>query len=267
VIEGGTELQRLRLIHWKAVEAEKRATTLEAAGYAVDRTPFSRVAFKELAETPPSAVVIDLTRMPSQGRDVAVSLRKAHATRRIPIVFVGGDQEKVDRIREILPDATYTSWSRVRSSLRRAIAHPPDDPVQPESIFAAYAGTPLPKKLGIKKHSVVALVGAPESFLKRLGPLPEGVVVRRGARGRCDLAIWFAKSRRELESRVEKLGAFAGDGGLWITWPKKASGVRSDLTQAIVRSVGLASGLVDYKVCAIDQTWSGLKFTRRRKKR
>ncbi|UCF21583.1 MAG: DUF3052 family protein [Gemmatimonadota bacterium] len=130
--------------------------------------------------------------------------------------------------------------------------------------MAGYAGTPLPKKLGIKAGYVVALVGAPKNFEKTLGSLPKGVRLRWQARGRPDLVVWFVESRRDLESRVERLGELAGDGGLWIAWQKRASGATSDLTQAVVRKAGLAVGLVDYKVCAIDERWSGLRFARRR---
>jgi hypothetical protein len=108
------------------------------------------------------------------------------------------------------------------------------------------------------------LIGAPEGFEDTLGRLPEEASVRRGARGKCDLAIWFARSQAEVEGRVVRLGEFTGAGGLWIAWPKKASGVPSDLTQVAVRRIGLDSGLVDYKVCSIDETWSGLRFTRRK---
>ena len=108
---------------------------------------------------------------------------------------------------------------------------------------------------------------APDDFEKTLGDLPEGVTLRRRAGGRNDLLIWFARSRAELERRVARIGEQAGRGGLWIVWAKKASGVSGDLTQAIVRRTGLAAGLVDYKVCAVDETWSGLRFTRRKPER
>ena len=134
----------------------------------------------------------------------------------------------------------------------------------PESVFAAYAGTPLPKKLGIKANSAVALVGAAEGFEETLGELPEGVVVHRDTEDQPDLTLWFAKSREELGRRIEEMGAFADKGGLWIVWAKKSSGIVSDLSQAAVREVGLAAGLVDFKVCAIDETWSGLRFTQRK---
>ncbi|KPK59725.1 MAG: hypothetical protein AMS21_09815 [Gemmatimonas sp. SG8_38_2] len=132
--------------------------------------------------------------------------------------------------------------------------------------MAGYSGTPLPKKLGIKADSVVVLVNAPEGFEKTLGKLPDGVTLRRKARGHCDLVIWFTKSLKELGARVGTLGALAGEDGIWIAWPKKTSGWATDVSQTDVRSTGLAAGLVDYKICAIDETWSGLKFTRRKSK-
>ena len=97
-----------------------------------------------------------------------------------------------------------------------------------------------------------------------LHELPEGVAVRRHARGRSDVTLWFTKSLKELEGRIRQMGSRAEKGGLWIVWPKKTSGLESDLSQVIVRKTGLASGLVDYKVCSIDDTWTGLKFTSRK---
>jgi hypothetical protein len=208
-------------------------------------------------------VVIDLTRLPSQGRDVALGIRQHKPLRRVPLVFVEGDPEKVGRIKKLLPDAHYTSWHGIRGTLKRAIANPPEDPVIPESNLAGYSGTPLPKKLGIKVGNVVALVDAPEGFEETLGTGPDGTVIRRQTRGKRDLTIWFTRSRKVLDRRIGKMAEIAGN-NLWIAWPKKTSRLASDLTQADVRRVGLAIGLVDYKVCAIDETWSGLKFTRRK---
>jgi len=259
-------MHRVRLIHWKASEAEDRAQRLRSAGYEVECEALSAAGLRALRENPPCVCVIDLSRAPSQGRDLALGIRTAKSTRYVPLVFVGGDPAKVARIKELLPDAAYTTWDEILTLLEQAIAHPPSGPVVPDSVFAAYAGTPLPKKLGIKVDSAVALVGAPEGFEETLDELPEGVVVQWGAHGQPDVILWFTRTRSELESRVEAMGAFAGKGGLWIIWPKKSSGVASDLSQAAVREVGLAAGLVDFKVCAIDETWSGLRFTRRKRK-
>jgi hypothetical protein len=253
----------IRLIHWNAAEATERAAPLLSVGYAVAYESFSAATLREMRENPPDAVVIDLTRLPSQGRDIGLLLRKYKTTRHVPLVFVEGDPNKVARIKEFLPDAVYSEWSRIRSSLKRAMAHPPKDVVVPESSFAAYAGAPLVKKLGIKANSAVALVNAPHGFEKTLGELPEGSTLRRQARGRCDLILWFPPSRADLERRIERIREQVGRDGLWIVWPKKASGIATDLAQVVVRRIGLASGLVDYKVCAIDETWTGLRFARR----
>lgn len=262
-------MHRVRLIHWKAEEAEERIARLRAAGYEVDYGETTPDALRGCLNNPPAVFVIDLSRRPTQGRDVAMALRIHKTTRHTPLVFVEGEPEKVERIKTHLPDAVYTTWNRIRSSLKQAIAKPPTSPVVPESNLAGYSGAPLPKKLGIKPNSTVALVGAPKHFEQTLGELPEGVKLKKQAGKQCDLIIWFVRLRAELYDRIKEMGELTGDAsgnGLWIVWPKQASGVASDLTQNVVRETGLASGLVDYKVCAIDATWSGLKFARRKTK-
>jgi len=259
-------LPRVRFIHWNADEAKPGIEKLRAAGYSVTYEVPGPGFVGEIRKESPAAVVIDLARLPSQGRDVGMAVRESKSTRHLPLVFVGGDPEKLERIKRQLPDAVYTPWSRIKSSLKRAIAHPPADPVVPASSLAGYSGTPLPKKLGIKAGSVVILVNAPKGFEKTLGALPESVTLHRQARGRCDLAIWFPKSAKDLRTRVERMGELADKDGLWIAWPKQASGISTDLTQTVVRKTGLASGLVDYKICAIDETWSGLRFAQRKSK-
>ncbi len=259
-------MYRVRLIHWNATEAEERARQLQAAGYEVEHALLDAMSLRALRDDPPDAVVVDLSRIPSQGRDVAVGLRVHKATRHVPLVFAGGAPEKVDRVRELLPDAVYTTWEGIDVPLARAIAQPLADPVVPASTMAGYSGTPLPKKLGIKAGSVVALINAPERFEETLGELPEGAGLRRQATDDSDLTLWFTRSRAELEGGIEAMESFAQKGGLWILWPKKASGVVSDLSQTTVRQTGLDAGLVDFKVCAVDKTWSGLRFSQRKER-
>lgn len=128
-----------------------------------------------------------------------------------------------------------------------------------------YSGTPLPKKLGIRAGSVVALLGASARFEQTLDALPDNVRLQKHARGRADVIILFAKSRTDLDRRLSAaIRALAKGGRLWIAWPKKASGVPCDVTETVVRELGLGAGLVDYKISAMDETWSGLCFTRRR---
>jgi len=257
-------MRRIRLIHWNAAEAADRAARLPADEFQVDHAQLDTAGLRALRANPPDTLLIDLGRLPSHGRDVGVSMRQTRAKRNMPLVFVGGDAAKVERVRQLLPDAVFADWANVQPALLDAMANPPANPVVPESGLAGYSGTPLPRKLGIKPGYAVALPGAPPDFASILGELPENVVLRRRAQGRCDLIVWFANSRRELRQRVQRYGAKAGPGGLWICWPKKASGVKSDLSERVVRETGLASGLVDYKIASIDQTWSGLRFTHRK---
>ena len=132
--------------------------------------------------------------------------------------------------------------------------------------MAGYSGTPLPKKLGIKPGSGVALLGAPPGFAETtLGALPEGATIREDSRSAFDVGLLFARSKADLARRFPAAArAMADPGALWILWPKKASGVVTDLGENAVRDFGLAAGLVDYKVAAIDATWSGLCFARRK---
>ena len=129
---------------------------------------------------------------------------------------------------------------------------------------SGYSGTPLPKKLGIGEGSRVAVVAAPDGFDAVLGALPAGAEVRTNARGRLDVVVFFVTRRAELARRFPSfVRALEPAGGLWVAWPKKTSGVATDLAFEAVQEVGLDAGLVDNKVCAIDATWSGLRFVRR----
>jgi hypothetical protein len=127
--------------------------------------------------------------------------------------------------------------------------------------MAGYSGTPLVKKIGIKAGHRLLLRNNPPSFLRDLGALPEGVRATATLDGRADVAVYFTDKRAALEKDFRSLaGKLEANGMLWIAWPKKASGKPTDLTEDVVRKIGLACGLVDVKVCAIDDTWSGLKF-------
>jgi hypothetical protein len=128
---------------------------------------------------------------------------------------------------------------------------------------AGYSGTPLHRKLGVKPDSRVLLSAAPPGFA--LDEVPPGAVVHTRAAGSSyDVIVAFSPDRRRLTSRFAALAArLTSAGALWVAWPKRASGVDTDLDENVVRDVGLAEGLVDVKVAAIDETWSGLKFVRR----
>ncbi|HEX9730370.1 MAG TPA: DUF3052 domain-containing protein [Thermoanaerobaculia bacterium] len=119
--------------------------------------------------------------------------------------------------------------------------------------------------MGIKSGETVTLLGAPDDFDATLGELPNDVRVKRQARGAADRVLLFARSLAELRRRFAAAERLLGErGALWICWPKKASGVATDIAEPDVRAFGLAAGWVDYKVCAVDATWSGLLFARRK---
>jgi CheY-like chemotaxis protein len=260
-------MKRILLVHWNAAEAQERAARLEEAGYGIachsDVQAGQRLS-SLVRSQPFDAVVIDLARLPSRGRDLASWWRQQQRTRRTPVVFVAGDAAKTAQVRRVLPDAVFTSWRGIGGALRRALANPPADPVVPEGM-GAYRNVALVKKLGIRPHTVVGLAGAPPEFEPTLGALPVGTVLRRDLRRRCDTVIWFVRQESELKRGLAaKVRTLTDTGGLWIAWPKRTAGVASDLTQAVVRRTGLAAGLVDHKICAIDTTWSGLRFVRRK---
>jgi hypothetical protein len=194
---------------------------------------------------------------------MAVWLREHKATRHLPIVCIAGDPEKTERMRADFPDATFTTWAKVGPALRKAIANPPKDPVVPKR--RDYSGTPLPQKLGIKANARVGLVLAPKGFHATLGELPAGVVTTTRLAGELDVVVLFGRALADLRANFATAAkCLAAGGGLWVAWPKKASGVLTDLDDQKVRAFGLDQGLVDNKVCAIDATWSGLRFARRR---
>lgn len=136
--------------------------------------------------------------------------------------------------------------------------------------MAGYSSTPLPKKLGIKEGHRVAVVDPPAPVSRLVGKVPSGARVQVGLSGKhpLDVLLVFVTRRAELEQQLEPLRRrMAPAAGLWVAWPKKASGVATDVTEDVVREIALPTGLVDNKVCAIDETWSGLRLVIRREHR
>jgi hypothetical protein len=254
---------RVLLIHWKPEAAATRLEQLREAGFEADvLAPNGFTGLRGRAEFA-KAILIDLSRLPLQGRAVGIELRKRAASRRVPIVFVGGIPEKVEATRQVLPDAAYMDWDEVADGLKAAIQRAPKSPVVPDTM-AAYSGTPLAKKLGIRKDTVLALLNAPGGFEAQLEPLPPGVRIVSKPSG-AQRIVLFVTAMKDL-GHCWRSTVDASDSGatVWIAWPKKASGTVTDVTEDIVRKYGLERGWVDYKICAIDATWSGLAFSKRK---
>jgi hypothetical protein len=256
-------MPRVVLIHWKPEEADEPLDRLAKAGFVAELAPQRPgPEMRQILDNRPDVIVIDLSRNPSQGRDFGGALRRRKSTRSVPIVYAGGTPEAIERTKAVLPDASFAEWSRIGPAVKRALLAPPKQPVVPNAM-AGYSGTPLPKKLGIKPDTTVVMLGAPAGFESKLEPLPAGVKLRRRA-VIADRVLLFLDSAAKLEAKFEEAAALVREGGaLWLVWPKKTSNRKSDLGEAAVRKYGLDAGWVDYKICAVDETWSGLQFARR----
>jgi CheY-like chemotaxis protein len=255
-------LKTVRLVHWNEDEGLERQKQLEAFGFdALFEFGDGLFMARQIKASPPDAVVIDLSRVPSHGREVAQSVRTTKATRHVPIVFVDGEPEKVKKTRQFIPDATFTTWGRIKTALPKAIARPVKDPVVPD--HNAW-GKPTIAKLGVKPGFKVALVGSPKGFADTLKPLPAKVKFTARPEADADVYICFARTNPELQAHLLGVRDAGRQQTLWLAWPKKASGLKSELDGNVVRETGLRNGWVDFKVCAFDDTWSGLAFKKRK---
>jgi len=257
-------MTRILLVHWNEDEAELRAQKLAKLGHEVTTLWNSKDSsqFKPKG-TPQDLFVIDLDRIPSHGREIAGYFRRQKTTRDVPILFLGGDEDHIGKTRNLLPDATFAEWRSVKGGIAKAIRNKPEVPVIPGTM-AGYSGTPLPKKLGIRENSRVVLVNSPERFERKLEPMPAGAEIVDGP-SLANVSVLFAKSEAELIRDFRALAKSLPEKvAFWIAWPKQASGIKTDLKEGIIREFWLAHGWVDYKVCAIDETWSGLCFARKK---
>lgn len=255
-------MKTVRLIHWNDDEGLERRKQLEALGFQAqfDEGAGGQQIIRALRASPPDAVVIDLSRLPSHGREIASTLRTTKSSRHIPIVFVGGEPDKVARTKSFMPDAVFTTWGRIKTALPKAIAKPPTAPVVPAHLSS---GKPTVAKLGVKPGFTVALLASPQGFADTLKPWPAKVALTARADAKADLFLCFARSEQELHAHLISL-KIADRQTAWLLWPKKASGVTSDLDGNVVRNTGLDAGWVDFKICSVDDTWSALAFKRRR---
>lgn len=257
-------MSRIQLVHWKEAEGRARARELRAAGLRVEYEVDAPAALRAAKDDPPAAVVIDLTRLPSHGRELAWALRQSKKTRLVPLVFLGGAPAKLARLEKELPDATYAGWDGAVRAIERALAAPVREPVVPRARHF-YTQKPLAAKLGLKAGSTLALVDAPEGFEAKLGALPAGATLTRGSRGTRDFLLWFVRTEKDLRTALPRWKKAAEAGTrVWVGWPKKGSSVATDLTSERVRTAPHAHGLVDFKICALDDDWSGICFAQRR---
>jgi hypothetical protein len=261
-------MARVRLFHWKAAEANPLIEALRASGHTVDYSGdkmFTRLS--EYRKNLPEAFVIDLTRMPSHGRVVASSLRATKYTRHLPIVFVDGDPEKVATLRKVLPDAVYTTRSKAGAAVKKAkpVAEPVVLPTGIES------HRPLAQKLGIRENTGVALFEAPPGYARMLGDLPSGAWLEEEPREALTITLWFVRDPGTYLAGLPRMRELAAKTRLWVVYPKQKAQAASpalssagSITQFMVRDAAIKIGLVDYKICSVNETWTGMLFARKK---
>ena len=256
-------MPRVFVVHWKPEEAGQVLDTLNKGGVTAELAgKDGPVALRSVREKQPDAIVIDLSRMPSLGREVAIELRKSAKTRHVPLVFVGGLPEKVSAIREQLPDAEYCECAGLVKAVRAAIKNKPDLPVQPTAMMDRYKGRTVSQKLGITSGTKVGVFEAPRDYRRILSSAPEDVEFQEDSASGCSLVLWFVREQHEVDARIRGMARHADKAKLWIIWPKGGNAKNGKPTETTIREAGLAAGLVDYKVCAVDEKWSGLLFAR-----
>jgi hypothetical protein len=267
-------MARIFYVHWHQQEALETIRRLRAVGHDVQVHWNSQEnAGPLLKQAAPDALIISLDRLPSHGREIAGAISESKRLRDLPIIFVGGEAEKVSITKLKFPDAIYCTSAKLQSVLRRVQPFSTAEPrMKPKASgeVAGYSGTPLPQKLGIKANHRLALLHEPPHFDETLGALPADVTItRKLLNGRVhNVIVLFVRTRAELERDFKKAATRLDPaGGLWISWPKKASGISTNLSEGVIRQIGLAAGLVDNKICAVDETWSGLRFVVRVKDR
>jgi len=247
-------MRRVRLIHWKAKEAASLIKELKAAGHSVDYSEDLGTYWRGRRDLP-DVFVIDLTRLPTHGREVAVALRGYKPSRHVPIIFVDGDVAKVDGVKRIIPDAIYTSREKLPKAIDRA--KPPSAPLVPSQMMDRYAGRTAAQKLGIGKEMAVAVVDPPVDYPKVVGALPEGAWFDEDGGAGCKVTLWFLHNYGAFEASLPGMRQVAQRSRLWILWRKgKLDGIDGNMVREGANQVGL----VDYKVCSVNENWTGLVF-------
>jgi hypothetical protein len=259
----------VRLVCWKEADAQHHAAELRDAGYQViaDPLPNPGGAIRYFRELNADAVVIDLDRLPSHGRELGMSLRASKSTCHLPLIFAGGIAEKVGPIRAAIPAAIFTAWDDVAGAIERAILQPSGPRLRSPELPKPTGPGSLERKLDIKQRmhfAIVALSGETSWLTELLTEIPDGAIVQRGIDHSTTLALFVVHTRRDL-ARVFALArtSLPMPVSFWIIHPKQTSRLAADFNQDTVREAGLAHGFVDYKVCAVDKDWSALKFARR----
>lgn len=255
-------MARVRIIHWKPEEAGPLIEACRACGHDVEYEdlPFPALA-KTIRRNQPDVLLVDLTRLPSHGREAAMAIRRTKYSRHIPIVFVDGEPEKVAAVRKHLPDATFTTRGQLCARIRSACANPAKNPIAPPGVMERYGSRTKAQKLGIKEGSMVAVIDPPRDYEAIIGDVGEGVELAENPDSVQPVTLWFVRDPDAFRAALQRMRSIADKTRLWVIRPK---GQKSLLNENFLRAAANEVGLVDYKICAIDDHWTGIVFARRK---
>jgi hypothetical protein len=250
-------LSKVFVFHWKPAEAAPLLAALQKAGYQPVYNPQPKPPkLSDIEKAKALAVVIDLSRLPSHGRYVAAWLRGGKRTRHFPIVFVDGAPAKIDLVRRHIPDAVYTPLKNIGAALKKALKNTPHDPVVPRGMMESAPGRTTAQKLGIRAGHVVRVIDSPPDYEQVVGTLPDGAALSEDTR-EAAVTLWFIHDAAEYAAALSSRRKLAAQTRLWILWRK---GARDGLNGNTIRQAALALGLVDYKICSLNEVWSGMAF-------
>ena len=260
-------MARVRLIHWKAAEAGSVIEALRAGGFDAeyDGEANGPAISRAIRANLPDAVVIDLSRLPSHGREMGIWLRGLKSTRHVPLVFVNGGQETRERVRQDLPDAVCTTTPELPAVLQSACNAPALSsslPVQvPAQMMDRYKERTAAQKLGIVPSSMAAVISAPRGYAAIIGILPNGAELAEDPPSVHPVTLWFITDYEILLGCLPRMRSIAAETKLWIIWRK---GPEGRISQNCIRETAIDAGLVDYKICSLEARWSGILFARKK---
>ena len=258
-------MARVRIVHWKPAEAEGLVEACRKCGGEVeyDAVDFSTLS-KTIRDRPPDVLVFDLTYRPSHSREGAAYLRRTRYARMIPFIFVDGEPEKVEAVRALLPDALFVNRRQLCSAIKRACSRKGFEPVLPPTMEERYAGRTVAQKLGIKEGTTVGLLDPPRNYAAVLGQLPADAELLEDPESAQTITLWFVTDPIAYRASVRRIRSMAGKTKLWVIWRK---GMKDGLTDKLVRAFANEVDLVDYKICALHEQWSGMAFAARKQEK
>ena len=258
-------MARIRVVLWREQEPADLLEAVRQAGHDPEYCADGQQTLREIRQSPPDAVLVDMVRRPSYGREVASYLRTTKATRHIPLIFVDGAEDKVEAVRNVLPDAVFTTRARLRQAIEQALEQRPLSPVSPVPMMERYWHRSTPEKLGIKDGTRVAVIDAPGDYRRAIGDVGERVEFLEDPDQPGDVTLWFVTDPEAFREGLTRMRRWAGSTRLWILWRKNTKRTQKSLvTENLIRESALAVGLVDYKVCSVDATWSAIAIAKRR---